>query len=151
MVWVGGWGCLEPNFPANTEEQLYHIEASSREEVNFNHHCQKHNLLLLPLRLSHVLLFCNPMDCSLPGSSVHGVSQARILEWVAISFSRDLPDPGIPCLLHWQVDSLPLSHQGSPLCNRLYTKSGQDQSGFFQCSMQINNKAHHFLPCLKYL
>ena len=30
---------------------------------------------------------CDPMDCSLPGSSVHGISQARILEWVAISFS----------------------------------------------------------------
>ena len=29
-----------------------------------------------------------PMDCSLPGSSVHGIFQARILEWVAISFSR---------------------------------------------------------------
>ena len=31
---------------------------------------------------------CNPLDCSLPGSSVHGILQARILEWVAISFSR---------------------------------------------------------------
>ena len=31
---------------------------------------------------------CNPIDCSLPGSSVHGVLQARILGWVAISFSR---------------------------------------------------------------
>ena len=31
---------------------------------------------------------CNPMDCSPPGSSVHGILQARILEWVAISFSR---------------------------------------------------------------
>ena len=31
---------------------------------------------------------CGPMDCSLPGSSVHGIFQARILEWVAISFSR---------------------------------------------------------------
>ena len=30
---------------------------------------------------------CDPMDCSLPGSSVHGIFQARILEWVAISFS----------------------------------------------------------------
>ena len=30
----------------------------------------------------------NPMDCSLPGSSIHGIFQARILEWVAISFSR---------------------------------------------------------------
>ena len=35
------------------------------------------------------------MDCSLPGSSVHGILQARILEWVAIPFSRDLPDPEI--------------------------------------------------------
>ena len=34
------------------------------------------------------LTLCNPMDCSLPGSSVHGIFQARILEWVAISFSR---------------------------------------------------------------
>ena len=35
------------------------------------------------------------MDCSLPGSSVHGILQARILEWAAISFSRDRPGPGI--------------------------------------------------------
>ena len=38
---------------------------------------------------------CNPMDCSLPGTSVHGISQARtrILEWVAISFSRGCSHP----------------------------------------------------------
>ena len=42
------------------------------------------------------LTLCNPMDCSLPGSSVHGILQARILEWVAVSFSRGYPpDPGI--------------------------------------------------------
>ena len=34
--------------------------------------------------------FCNPMDCSLPGSSVHGIFQAKMLEWVVISFSRAL-------------------------------------------------------------
>ena len=34
------------------------------------------------------LTLCDPMDCTLPGSSVHGISQARILEWVAISFSK---------------------------------------------------------------
>ena len=34
------------------------------------------------------LTLCNPMDCSLPGSSIHGIFQARILEWVAISLSR---------------------------------------------------------------
>ena len=37
---------------------------------------------------SHHVPLCNPMDCSLPGSSVHGIPQAGILEWVAISFSR---------------------------------------------------------------
>ena len=36
---------------------------------------------------------CDPMDCSLPGFSVHGIFQARILEWVAISFSRRSSQP----------------------------------------------------------
>ena len=45
--------------------------------------------------LSCVQLFVTPMDCSLPDSSVHGIYRARILKWVAISSSRDLPDPGI--------------------------------------------------------
>ena len=38
---------------------------------------------------------CVPIDCSLPGSSVHGILQSRILEWVAMPSSRDLPNPGI--------------------------------------------------------
>ena len=38
---------------------------------------------------------CDPVGCSPPGSSVHEISQARILECVAISFARELPDPGI--------------------------------------------------------
>ena len=37
----------------------------------------------------------DPMNCSLPGSSVHGILQGRILEWVAMPSSRDLPNPGI--------------------------------------------------------
>ena len=37
--------------------------------------------------------FCHPMDCSLPGYSVHGIFQARILEWVAISFSKGSSQP----------------------------------------------------------
>ena len=47
--------------------------------------------------------------------SVHGISQSRLLEWFAISFSRassQLQGSNL-CLLHWQVDSSPLSHQGS--------------------------------------
>ena len=36
---------------------------------------------------------CNPMDCHLPGFSVHGILQARILEWIAIPFSRGTSQP----------------------------------------------------------
>ena len=63
------------------------------------------------------LTLCDLMDSSLLGSSVHGISQAEILEWVSISYSRGIfLIQGLnPHLLHWQVDSLPLSHQGSPL------------------------------------
>ena len=39
------------------------------------------------------LTFCNPMDCSLPGSSVHGILQARILEWIATPSSRGSSQP----------------------------------------------------------
>ena len=55
---------------------------------------------------------CNTMDYSPPGTSVHGISQARILEWVAIPFSRESSQPRDPnpSLWHWQVGSLPLSH-----------------------------------------
>ena len=56
---------------------------------------------------------CNALDCNPAGSSVYGISQTRILEWVVISF-LDLPDPGTePRSPALQVDSLLLSHQGS--------------------------------------
>ena len=62
---------------------------------------------------------CNPMDCSSPDSSVHGILQARILEWVAMPSSRGIfPTQGLnvrpSCLLHWQAGSLPLCHLGKP-------------------------------------
>ena len=59
----------------------------------------------------------DPVDCTAcQGSSVHWISQARILEWVAIPSSGDLPDSGMePVSPAWQADSLPLSHQGSPV------------------------------------
>ena len=53
------------------------------------------HFVLVPARsLSCVRLFCHPMDCRLPGPSVRGISQARTLEWVDISFSRG-SSPGI--------------------------------------------------------
>ena len=47
-----------------------------------------HIVTVVTQMLGHVRLFCDPMHGSLPEFSVHGISQARILEWVAISFSR---------------------------------------------------------------
>ena len=56
------------------------------------------------------------MDCSPSGSSVHGILQARILEWVAISFSGDLLDSGIkPRSLVLQADSLPFELPRKPI------------------------------------
>ena len=51
------------------------------------------------------------MDCSPPGSSVQGILQARILKWVAISFSGDLPNPGIK----------PMSFVAPALAGRFFT------------------------------
>ena len=63
-----------------------------------------------------VSLFATLMDYSPPDSTVHGVSQARILQWVAISSSREsFPGAIKPSSPALQADSLPLSHQGRPL------------------------------------
>ena len=65
------------------------------------------------------LTLCSPVDCSVLGSSVHGILQARILEWVAMPSSRGSSRPRnqicvsvVPAL---QADSLLMSHQRSPL------------------------------------
>ena len=65
----------------------------------------------MPLRLAGTIL-CEPVGSSLPGSSVHDIFQARILEWISILSLGDLSDqaskPHLLCLLHWQADSLPV-------------------------------------------
>ena len=80
-----------------------------------------HNIFVT--RCTHAQLcptLCNPVDWSLPGSSVHGILQARLLEWVAIPFSRGSSRPKdrthIPCishtgrqiLYHWQTREMDL-------------------------------------------
>jgi len=81
------------------------------------------------------LTLCDPMDYSLPDSSVHEVFQARILEWVAIFFSTDLPDPGIkplsrvsPVLVGGFFTTTP---PGSPFCKAITTINtvSSDRSG----------------------
>ena len=82
--------------------------------------------------LSHVQLSANPMDCSPPGSFVHGISQARMLEW-----RRNL------CLwhlLHWQANSLPLAPPGK-LCIWRRHKSW---SCFPSCQFHSKSKQGEF-------
>ena len=57
---------------------------------------------------------CHPVGCSPPDYSIHRISQARIVEWVVISFTMGSSQPRIkPGLLLWQADSLPMSHLGT--------------------------------------
>ena len=84
----------------------------------------------------------NPLDCSLPGSSVHGIFQARILEWIAISSSRGSSGPRdrtcvpcISCIAGGFFFFLPLSHGESP-CHQVFAPSesarGKSVSHLFQ-------------------
>ena len=61
--------------------------------------CNFHDVYVCLCSLSRVWL-CGPTDCSPPGSSVHGIPQARKLEWVAISYSKGSSRPRDPRLLH---------------------------------------------------
>ena len=84
---------------------------------------------------------CNAINCSPPGSSVHGIFQARILEWVAISFSGDLPYPGIEptTRVSWIVDSLPIE----PFIIKYYYST----SGNKVKSIYFYTQGDHMLYC----
>ena len=72
---------------------------------------------------------CDPMDCSPPGYSVHGISQTRILEWVDISSSMGSSWPkDRTCLLNWQADSLPLSYLRIMAHNESFSAQDSDIS-----------------------
>ena len=114
------------------------------------------NLLTIPVLgglvklLSRVRLFATPRTVAPPGSSVWRIFQARILEWIAISFSRGSSQPRdqthISCIGRY---SLPMSHQGSPLLllpTYLYASkfgklSSGHRTGKGQFSFQSQRKA----------
>ena len=74
-----------------------------------------HASLLIKLCLT----LCDPMDCSLPSSSVRKISQARILEWVTTASPRDLPGPGLE----------PSSLVSSVLAGRFFTTEPPGKPG----------------------
>ena len=78
------------------------------------------------LSLQSCATLCNPMDCSPPGFSVHGIFQARLLEWVAVPSSRGSSWPRhwtriSYIYLHGQVGSLPLVPVGKKFNQNMYT------------------------------
>ena len=84
---------------------------SRNKAINRSRH-KDHQTLVLSKSSAWVhaqlcLILCNPMNYSLPGSSIHEIFQARVLEWVAISFLEDPPDPGlkpgclVSCIGRW--------------------------------------------------
>ena len=81
------------------------------------------------------------MYCSLQGSSVDGLSQARVLELVAISFSRrsslDLPDPGMKPASPAAQDSLPPRHLGTNYTSKKPTCVPQVLCGLHGCNMFV--------------
>jgi len=103
---------------------------------------------------------CNPMDCSPPGSSIHGIFRARILEWVAISSSRGSfqSNPGIELeSLALQADSLTaktLEKQSFHyLCLRWYlilssSSSFERFSTVFSEPLMSQHPAHHSSQCV---
>ena len=85
-------------------------------------------------------ILCSPLDCSPPGSFVHGILQARILEWVAMPSSRESSQPRdgtcVSCVfLPSQADSLSLSHPGSP--KQEYRKI---------CPLRLDSRSHLTTP-----
>ena len=84
-----------------------------------------YTLCLLWLVVQLCLTLCEPLDCSSSGSSVLGIFQARILEWVAIFILQGIfltqgSNLDLLCLLHYRWILHPLNHQGTPMYTHYY-------------------------------
>ena len=107
--------------------------------------------------LQSCLTLCDPTDHSPPGSSVHEILQARILEWVAMPSSRGSSGPKdwtwVSCLLHWQAGSLPPVPLGKPIdflggakCNDKYPFKRQKIRRGRDCRDAATSQEHLELP-----
>ena len=93
---------------------------------------------MLCLVAQSCLTLCNPMDCSLPGSSVHGILQARILEWVAIPSSR-----GSSQLRDWTQVSCVLGRYFT----FWYTREAQEYWSGYPSSGQLPDPGIKWVSC----
>ena len=78
------------------------------------------------------LTLCDPMDCSLPGSSVHGICQVRILEWVVVPFSRDFANPRIkPTSSELAGGFFTTELLGRPMISNMFSMEGKTSIEYF--------------------
>ena len=116
----------------NTDTHTNNIKCFCFDIVSTNDHCVDDIKYLRKVKWSEVAqscpTLCDPMDCSLPGSSVPGILQAKVLEWIAFPSPGDLPKPGIePRSPTLQADALPSeppeTTEGSSACLLSYSLS----------------------------
>ena len=131
QVWKAERGCSRiPHITGKVGAALGHLKAtrthsgleenteSSSYKFYFHFSCSL-KCVCMPSHFSHVWLFWDPMDCSLPGSSVHGDSLGKntgmgchaLLQGIFHTQGLNLC---LLCLLHWQVGSFPLVPPGKP-------------------------------------
>ena len=117
LVCCSAWGCKESD---TTEQQQKHcdkrkwrVECEARFLTIIQKIINKTSACVSANSLHSCLTLCDPMNCSLPGSSLHGVLRSRILEWVAV-LQGIFPIQGSnPGLLQCRQILYRLSHQGS--------------------------------------
>ena len=97
---------VNPSIPSAIEPQINPYSLYSNDRL------RGVSISIYAKLLQSCLTLCDPMDCSPPVSSVHGVLQARILEWIAISFSRGSSQPRdrthishVSCICRWVPSS----------------------------------------------
>ena len=92
----------------------------------------RHIVLSLSSIFQSCLILCDPIDCSLPGSSAHWIFQARILEWVAISYSRKYSRPRdricVSCVSCIGGGFFTTGPPGKPTCNTNHNNSGNNKN-----------------------
>ena len=105
---LNGDGKTQALFPQTCSVEARHFPESGE---HLSMHLPGWCCLVAKLRLT----LCNPRDCNPEAPLPVGLPRQELLEWVAISSFRDLPDPRIkPASPAWQIHSLSLSHLGNP-------------------------------------
>uniref|UniRef100_A0A4W2HS76 RNA-directed DNA polymerase n=1 Tax=Bos indicus x Bos taurus TaxID=30522 RepID=A0A4W2HS76_BOBOX len=128
--------------PANLENSAV---ATGLEKVSFHSNPKESECEVV----QSCLTLCDPMDCSLPGFSVHGIFQARVLEWVSHSPSTgDLPDPRIkPRSPALQADTVPSEPPGKP--QEIPKKGSAKECSNYRTTAHISHASQVMLKLLQ--